>query len=124
MGKFIEPLFRPLGFDWKIAVASVTGFAAKEVIVSTLGILYRLGAEEDEESEGLREAIRQDSHMSPLIALVIMLFTLVIPPCFAALATMKVEIGLRWVGFELVFLIILGWVLCFLVYQTGTVLGF
>ena len=124
IGRFIEPVFRPLGFDWKIAVASVTGFAAKEVIVSTLGILYRVGVEETEESEGLRDAIRQDEHLRPLIALVFMLFTLVIPPCFAALATMKAEIGLKWVAFELAFLLILGWLLCFAVYQIGSLAGF
>jgi ferrous iron transport protein B len=124
IGHVIEPVFRPLGFDWKIAVASVTGFAAKEVIVSTLGILYRVGAEETEESEGLRDAIRQDDHMRPLIALVFMLFTLIIPPCFAALATMKAEIGRKWVAFEIGFLLGLGWLLCFVVFQTGRLIGF
>jgi ferrous iron transport protein B len=124
IGYFIEPLFRPLGFDWKIAVASVTGFAAKEVIVSTLGILYRVGLEETEESEGLRDAIRRDSHLRPLTALVFMFFTLIIPPCFAALATMKAEIGLKWVAFEIGFLLILGWLFCLFVYQAGTAAGF
>jgi ferrous iron transport protein B len=124
IGHIIEPVFRPLGFDWKIAVASVTGFAAKEVIVSTLGILYRVGVEENEESEGLREAIRRDSGLRPLSALVFMIFTLIIPPCFAALATMKAEIGSPWVVFEISFLLLLGWIICFLVYQTGTAAGF
>ncbi|MDR0877353.1 MAG: ferrous iron transport protein B [Treponema sp.] len=134
IGHFIEPVFRPLGFDWKIAVASVTGFAAKEVIVSTLGILYRVGSDVDEESEGLRAAIRQDPHMQyrpergsgprPLIALVFMIFTLIIPPCFAALATMKAEIGWKWIAFEICFLLILGWLLSFIVYQVGNLMGF
>ncbi|MDR1900786.1 MAG: ferrous iron transport protein B [Treponema sp.] len=124
IGKFMEPVFRPLGFDWKISIASVTGFAAKEVIVSTLGILYRVGLEENEESEGLRDAIRADDHMTPLIALVLMIFTLIIPPCFAALATMKAEIGLKWTGFEILFLLIKGWLICFLVFQIGGLLGF
>jgi ferrous iron transport protein B len=124
IGHFIEPVFRPLGFDWKLAVASVTGFAAKEVIVSTLGILYRVGLEETEESEGLRDAIRRDSRLRPLTALVFMIFTLVIPPCFAALATMKAEIGSKWVAFETGFLLLLGWMLCLLVYQIGTAAGF
>jgi ferrous iron transport protein B len=119
LGKFIAPVFRPLGFDWKIAAASVTGFAAKEVIVSTLGILYRVGTEEDAESEDLRDAIRKDPAMSPLAAFVLMLFTLIIPPCFAALAAIRAEIGWKWLGFELAFLLILGWTLCCIVYQTG-----
>ncbi|AEF85391.1 ferrous iron transport protein B [Treponema primitia ZAS-2] len=123
LGKFIVPIFRPMGFEWKLAAASVTGFAAKEVIVSTLGILYRVGAEETEESEGLRDAIRQDPDMSPLAAFVFMLFTLIIPPCFAALATIKAEIGWKWLGFELVFLLALGWVLCTIVFQVGSLIG-
>jgi ferrous iron transport protein B len=124
LGHFIQPVFRPLGFDWKLAAASVTGFAAKEVIVSTLGILYRVGAEENEESEGLRNAISQDPNMRPLTALVFMLFTLIIPPCFAALATMKAEIGAKWVGFEIVFLLCLGWAVGCIVYQAGRMAGF
>jgi ferrous iron transport protein B len=119
LGHAIEPLFRLLGFDWKIAVALVTGFAAKEVIVSTLGILYKVGAGEEDEETDLRDAIRRDSHMRPLVAFVLMLFTLVIPPCFAALATIKAELGLKWLGFEFVFLSCLGWVLCLIVYQIG-----
>ncbi|MDR1430067.1 MAG: ferrous iron transport protein B [Spirochaetaceae bacterium] len=120
LGRTIEPLFRPLGFDWKISVASVTGFAAKEVIVSTLGILYRVGSGEDEESEGLRYAIRNDPAMSPLVALSFMLFILIIPPCFAALATMRAELGWKWVGFEIVFLFVLGWTVSFLVFRIGS----
>jgi len=123
LGHFIEPVFRPLGFDWKVAIASVTGFAAKEVIVSTLGILYQVGAEEEAENESLQEAIRGDAHMRPLVAFVLMLFTLIIPPCFAALATIKAELGARWLGFELVFLSGMGWLLCFMVYQIGNLAG-
>jgi ferrous iron transport protein B len=123
LGHFIEPVFRPLGFDWKIAIASVTGFAAKEVIVSTLGILYQVGAEDDGENASLQDAVRSDTHMRPLIAFVFMLFTLIIPPCFAALATIKAELGLKWLGFELVFLTGMGWVLCFIVYQFGNLVG-
>jgi ferrous iron transport protein B len=118
MGHFIEPVFRPLGFDWKLAVASLTGFAAKEVIVSTLGVLYSVKADED---VGLRDSIRGDPNMNGLVAFVFMLFTLIIPPCFAALATIKAELGAKWLCFELVFLFILGWVICFIVYQAGRV---
>ena len=118
IGHFIEPVFRPLGFDWKIAVVSLSGFAAKEVIVSTLGIFYHSGGDTDAGNDGLREALHRD--MNPLIAFVLMLFTLIIPPCFAALATMKAELGAKWVGFEILFLFTLGWVICFIVYQVGS----
>jgi len=123
IGKFIQPVFRPLGFDWKISVATVTGFAAKEVIVSTLGILYRVGTEEDEQSASLREALRADSNFTPLVAFVLMLFVLVIPPCFAALSTIKAELGWRWLGFAFLFMLALGWCLCAAVYQVGMVAG-
>jgi ferrous iron transport protein B len=120
IGHAIEPVFRPLGFDWKLAVATVTGFAAKEVVVSTLGILYRVGTEEDEESESLQTAIASDPNMTPLVAFVMMLFMLLIPPCFAALATIKAELGWKWLGFEFAFLLILGWLVAFAVYQVGS----
>jgi ferrous iron transport protein B len=122
LGHFIEPVFRPLGFDWKLATASITGFAAKEMVVSTLGILYRVGAEEDEESEALRESIAGDPNMTPLVAFVFMLFTLIVPPCLAALGTIKVEIGGKWLVFEIFFLLLLGWILCAVTFQVGSIL--
>jgi ferrous iron transport protein B len=122
-GKFIEPVFRPLGFDWKIAVSMVTGFAAKEVVVSTLGILYGVGEEATEESEGLRQALQQDPAWNPLVAFVLMLFVLVIPPCFAAQATIQAELGWKWWAFSVVSLLLFGWLLGFAVYQGGLLLG-
>ncbi|GHV21186.1 ferrous iron transport protein B [Spirochaetia bacterium] len=119
IGHVIEPVFRPLGFNWKMAVATVTGFAAKEIVVSTLGILYRVGMEEDEESESLHEALQNDPSMTPLTGFVFMLFMLLIPPCFAALATIKAELGWKWLGFEFVFLLCTGWISGCVVYQIG-----
>ena len=110
LGKLIEPAVRPLGFDWKIGVATVTGFAAKEIVVSTLGILYGVGGEETEESLTLREALVADPVMNPLVAFVLMLFTLIIPPCFAALATIRAELGWKWLGITFAFLLGTGWV--------------
>ncbi|GMO11520.1 MAG: ferrous iron transport protein B [Treponemataceae bacterium] len=122
-GKAIEAVFKPLGFNWRLAVATITGFPAKEVVVSTLGILYKVGTEEDEESEGLREAFASDPTMSPFVAFIFMLFTMIIPPCFAALATIKAEIGWKWLAFEFVFLLALGWLVCFAVFQLGALGG-
>lgn len=125
IGKFIEPAFRPIGFDWKLSVATLTGFAAKEVIVSTLGVLYRVGssAEEDEGSQSLQAALRNDPTWSPLLAFAMMIFTLVIPPCFAAMATIRGELGWKWLGFAVVFMLGLGWILSFLVLRVGTLVG-
>lgn len=123
LGRLIEPAVRPLGFDWKIGVATVTGFAAKEIVVSTLGILYGVGGEETEESLTLREALVADPVMNPLVAFVLMLFTLIIPPCFAALATIRAELGWKWLGITFAFLLGTGWVVGFVVYQGGRLLG-
>jgi ferrous iron transport protein B len=120
IGKAIEPVFHPLGFNWRMSIATITGFAAKEVVVSTLGILYRVGAEADEEDTSLREAIAADTGLTPLAGFVFMLFMLLIPPCFAALATIKAELGWRWLGFEFLFLLAAGWVVSFIVYQAGS----
>ena len=123
IGKFIEPVFRPIGFDWKVGVATVTGFAAKEVVVSTLGVLYSVGLNENAESEGLRTALRNDPAFSPLVALVLMLFILIIPPCFASLATIRSELGWGWLLFEIGFMLTLGWIIAFAVFRTGLLLG-
>ncbi len=123
IGRFIEPAVRPLGFDWKVGVATVTGFAAKEIVVSTLGILYGVGGDEGEESLSLREALRSDPAMNPLIAFVLMLFTLIIPPCFATLATIRAELGWKWLGATFAFLLGMGWIVGFLVYQIGRLGG-
>ena len=123
LGKLIEPAVRPLGFDWKIGVATVTGFAAKEIVVSTLGILYGVGGEETEESLTLREALVADPVMNPLVAFVLMLFTLIIPPCFAALATIRAELGWKWLGITFAFLLGTGWIVGLVVYQGGRLLG-
>jgi ferrous iron transport protein B len=119
-GQFIEPLFRPLGFNWKMSVAILTGFAGKEIVVSTLGVLYRSGeVSEDGEDEGLQHTLASDVSITPLIAFAFMLFMLLIPPCFAALASIQAEIGWKWLGFEVAFLIAIGWLMAFIVYQVG-----
>jgi ferrous iron transport protein B len=127
IGYAIEPLFRPLGFNWKMSVATLTSFAAKEVVVSTLGIVYQIGNQEEEGSIGLREALAADTTLgtpekAPLAAFSFMLFMLIIPPCFAALATIRSELGGKWLAFEWVYLFLLGWVVSFIVFQLGMAL--
>ncbi len=124
LGKVIEPAIRPIGFDWKIGVAALTGFSAKEVVVSTLGILYKVGDEDQGQSESLREALKNDPGVTPLVGYVLMLFILIMPPCFAALAAMRAEIGGGWLLFSFFYNITLAWVVCFLVYQAGRIAGF
>ncbi|HAP44653.1 MAG: ferrous iron transport protein B [Spirochaetes bacterium GWD1_61_31] len=120
-GRVIEPLVRPLGFDWRIGVAAVTGFAAKEIVVSTLGVMYAQANSDD--SGSLMGALRADPLFSPLVAFCLMLFMLIIPPCFATLATIRAELGWKWLGVSVAYLLILGWLVTFAVYNVGRLLA-
>ena len=124
MGSIIEPVIRPLGFDWKIGIALVSGFAAKEVIVSTLGTIYRVGSIE-EETQSLQVALKNDPHMNPLVALTLMFFTLLYVPCIAATAVFHKEVKeWKWTVFYILFTTGMGYLVAFLVYQGGRLLGY
>ncbi|MCR8677644.1 nucleoside recognition domain-containing protein, partial [Campylobacter sp. S4:11] len=90
-GKAIEPIFAPLGFDWKLSVSLVSGLAAKEVMISTMGVLYSLGDEVDETSLNLQEAIRENIPLSTAVAFI--LFVMIYNPCFAATIVFAKEAG-------------------------------
>ena len=123
IGHALKPVLAPLGFDWKSGIAIVAAFAAKEVVVSTLGTIYSMG-EADEESEGLREAIQKDPVFNPLVAYVLMLFTLISVPCMATVAVIKRETNSwKWAGFSVAYHTALAWGVCFLVYQAGKAAG-
>jgi len=122
LGKTIAPFLRPLGFDWKGGVALLTGFVAKEIVVSTFGILYQVGEKEGEESENLRTAIR--NAMTPLIGYAFMVFVLVYTPCLATVAAIRRETGSwRWTGFSVGYSLTLAWILAFVIYRGGMILG-
>ena len=122
IGKAIQPALAPLGFDWKASVALVTGVTAKEIVVSTLGVLY--SADEDDAaslSEKLLSAT--DENGDPLynvaVAISLMLFVLIYLPCIGTLATIKSETGSWWwTVFVAVYTIALAWVVSFVVYQS------
>jgi len=116
IGRFTEPVFKPLGFDWKLAVASISGIAAKEVVVSTMGTLYSI-QEADEESETLRENIA--SEYNPLIGYNFMLFTLLYFPCMAGMAVFRREAGWKEMFFQIGYTLLLAWVVSFVVFQIG-----
>jgi ferrous iron transport protein B len=120
VGKFLEPIFRPIGFDWKLTTACIGALAAKEVFVSQLGILYSEGAA-DEESDPLKEKIAR--HYTPLQGFCIMLFCLLSIPCLATLAVVRRELN-SWhmAVVEAAGLFVLAYVVTFIVYQLGTLL--
>jgi ferrous iron transport protein B len=122
-GKLIEPVIAPIGFDWKVGVALIPGLAAKELVVSTLGVLYGAPVDENSESLSLRQSLREAPDWSPRIALALMVFILVMPPCFASLATIRAEAGDKWLAFQVVYSLVLAWVISFLVSLAGRAFG-
>jgi len=131
LGKGIEPVIAPLGFDWKIGVGLIGAFAAREVFVSTMGLVYGEGGDVDENSTSLRERMRQETHAdghpvyTPLVGLSLMVFIALAAQCMSTLAALKRETGgYRWPAFLFAYMTTLAWIGSFLVYQGGRLLGF
>lgn len=121
IGEFIEPVFSPLGFDWRLSVSLVTGIAAKEVVVSTMGVLYSLG-ETDEESQNLRETIKKE--VSFPVAVGFILFVMFYLPCFAATIVFTKEAGKPIYGLYLfVFTTIVAYIIAFIGYRIALLLA-
>jgi ferrous iron transport protein B len=122
LGKALVPIFSPLGIDWRGSVALLTGFAAKEIVVSTMGVLYAIDREQD--SEALKNALLS-SNMTPLSALAMMTFVLLYLPCLATVATIKRETNsLKWTIFSIAYSTLIAWTAAFCIYQGGRLLGF
>ncbi len=120
IGKLMEPLLKPMGFDWKIGTALIGAFAAKEVFVAQLGIVYSV-SDADEKSETLRMALKRN--YNPLTAFCIMLFLLISVPCIATFAVTKQESGSwKWAFLQLGGLTALAYIITVVVYQVGTIL--
>jgi ferrous iron transport protein B len=120
LGKVMTPVLRPLGFDWRAGVALLTGFVAKEIVVSTFGVLYQ-AKEEGDESNTLRVAIQKA--MTPLVGYAFMIFVLVYTPCLATVAAIRRETGTwGWAAFSVGYSLILAWILAFIIYQGGMLL--
>jgi ferrous iron transport protein B len=107
-----------LQLGWQGGVALVTGFVAKEVVVSTMGVLYGVG---EAEGQALTQALKQ-SGMTPQSALSMMVFVLLYVPCFATVAVIYREASLKWACFNIIYTTLVAWTLSFLVYQTGMLL--
>lgn len=115
IGKAIEPIIEPLGFDWKLGIGLLSGVGAKELVVSTLGVLYT--NESDIENVNLSERIP----ITPVVALGYMLFVLIYFPCVATLAAIKQESGSwKWALFAAFYTTVLAWIVAFLVNQIGS----
>ena len=122
IGKALAPVFAPLGIDWRGGVALLSGFVAKEIVVSTLGVLHAVDA--DEKSEALKTALRT-SGLTPLSALSMMVFVLLYLPCLATVTTIRRETGsYKWMVFSIIYSTSMAWLMAFIVYQGGRLLGF
>ena len=123
MGKAIEPVVAPLGFNWQMGVSVLTGAAAKEIVVSTMGVLYTGETDADEESTSLKEKLQtatkpDGQHVfNPIVAYSFMLFILLYFPCIAALAAIRREAGTKWMIFEIFYTTGVAWLVSFLFYQ-------
>ncbi len=128
LGKAIEPVFAPLGFDWKLDVGIIGAFAAREVFVSTLGLVYGVG-DADEKTEPLREKIKNERvdgkpRYTPLVGLSLMVFFALACQCMSTLAVVRRETrSLRWPAFLFAYMSVLAYAASFLVYQGGKLLG-
>ncbi len=132
IGKFIEPVIHPLGFDWKMGVSLIAGGAAKEIVVSTMSVLYPI---RNTENESLSQRLRKQVYSSgkrkgkpvftPLVALSFMLFILIYFPCIAVVAAIKNESGTwKWSLFLAFYTTTLAWLVSLITFQAGSLLGF
>jgi ferrous iron transport protein B len=130
LGHAIEPVIRPLGFDWKMGVSIITGLAAKEIVVSTMGILYQADPEAEAGAGSLGDKIKEQTHnkgefkgqavFTPLVSFGFMLFILIYFPCVAVIAAIKKESSWGWAVFTMVYTTAIAWVVAFASYQIGS----
>ena len=132
-GKAVQPLFAPAGFDWKITVGVLSSFPAREVIIATLGIIYHLGADVDEESESLAQIMAGETWSSgpragqpvftvPVVVAIMVFFALCMQ-CGATVAVIKKELNWRWAAASFFGMTALAWVAAVVVFQVGTALS-
>jgi ferrous iron transport protein B len=123
-GTALESVTQWAGFDWRTNIALIGGFAAKEVMVSTLGTAYSLGEVDPEQSGSLSEKLANDPNWSPLMALGLIVFTMFYSPCFVAVVCISRESGSRkWGAFAIIFNTLLAFGLAVLIFQVGSALG-
>jgi ferrous iron transport protein B len=117
IGRAMEPVMSPLGFDWRMNVCILTGLPAKEAIVSTMAILYHEPTEvlEEAENSALAATLKKNEVFTPTTAFGFMMFVLLYFPCIATIATLRREIGRGWAAFSVVNSLVLAWLVAFLI---------
>ncbi|OYT17757.1 MAG: ferrous iron transport protein B [Bacteroidetes bacterium 4572_77] len=128
MGKSLQPVMQPLGFDWKMTVSLIAGASAKEIVVSTLGVLYQ--TDSDSENSSLQQRLQEEVYISgdrkgekvfdPIVAFAFLIFVLIYFPCIATVAAVKKESGSwKWAAFMMIYTTGLAWIMAFLVNTIG-----
>jgi len=130
-GHAIEPLIKPLGFDWRVGIGLITSFAAREVFVSSMGVIFGVEEIDEEDTTPLREKMSQAQWpdgapiFTPLVCLTLMIYYVFAMQCMATLAVVKRETNSwRWPLFQTAYMTGTAWIVCFIVYQSGKLLGF
>ncbi len=134
IGNFFWPVMEPLGFDWKMTVSLLAGISAKEVVVGTMGVLYQAESADEENQSSLIVKLQEQKHksgpmagqavFSPLVAYSYMLFILIYFPCISVIAAIRKESGSwKWALFSMAYTTLLAWLIAFIVYQAGSLLG-
>lgn len=126
LGHALEPVIAPLGFDWKMGIGLVSSFAAREVFVSTMGILYQVESDDEEQQAiALKDRLRGESAYTPLVAICLMVFYVLAMQCMSTLAVVKRETGSwKWPLFQLAYMTALAWLATLLVHLIGKALGY
>ena len=129
LGHAIEPVIRPLGFDWKIGVSIITGLAAKEIVVSTMGVLYQAETGGKDKSGNLQTKLKEQTHshgklkgtkvFTPVVAYGFMMFVLIYFPCVAVIAAIRKESNWKWALFIMVYTTAIAWVVAFVSTRIG-----
>ena len=133
IGYYIEPVMRPLGFDWKMSICLLAGVAAKEVVVSTMGVLYQTDADPESNTETLQKRLQSATYkdgskagnavFTPVTAFAYLMFVLLYFPCVAVVAAVKKESGnWKWAMFMITYTTAVAWLVAFLVNQVGNLI--
>ena len=130
IGKFIEPVMMPLGFDWKTSISLLAGITAKEIVISTLAVLYQVDSNQDNLTESLKSKLINETYLSgqhkgkmvftPLTVFGLLMFILIYFPCVAVIVAIKRESGSwKWAVFTIFYTTTLAWVVAFLINKIG-----
>jgi ferrous iron transport protein B len=123
LGQRLETITRPLGFDYRTNIALVGGFAAKEVVISTLGTAYSLGDVDPDEAGSLSERLKNNPDWNPLLAFTLIIFTMLYVPCIVTVIMIKRESSWKWAGFSIAFNLVVAYFVALVISQVGAALG-